>query len=111
MKKVIIFASIFIAIILGITAFYINNILNKIQNNNTNIKIEDKTNNNEQNVVKKENNLINIVLFGIDARNLKSPSRSDSIIILSINSETKKIKLISLMRDMFVEIPGKIKTE
>jgi len=109
MKKVIIFASIFIAIILGITAFYINNILNKIQNNNTNIKIEDKTNNNEQNVVKKENNLINIVLFGIDARNLKSPSRSDSIIILSINSETKKIKLISLMRDMFVEIPGKNK--
>lgn len=108
MKKVIIFASIFIAIILGITAFYINNILNKIHNN-TKIKIEDKANNNEQNVVKKENNLINIVIFGIDARNLKSPSRSDSIIILSINTETKKIKLISLMRDMFVEIPGKNK--
>lgn len=107
-KKIIVFASVILTIVIGIAAFYINNALNKTGNKDININIDDKTNSNEKDE-DKQNNLINILLFGIDARNLKAPSRSDSIIILSINIESKKIKLISLMRDMYVEIPGKNK--
>ena len=49
--------------------------------------------------------IINIALFGVDTRNLNSfKGLSDSIIILSVNEKTKKVKLISVMRDSFVPI-------
>lgn len=57
-----------------------------------------------------EEKTINIALFGIDSRSEKSFSgRSDSIMILSLNTGTKEIKLISVMRDSFVPIDYKNK--
>ena len=54
--------------------------------------------------------VINIALFGIDARTVGSfTGLSDSIMILSVNTGTGDIKLISVMRDSLVEIPGKSK--
>lgn len=54
---------------------------------------------------KKDKGIINIALFGIDTKNPKSYSgRSDSIMILSINKATNKVKLISVLRDSFVPI-------
>lgn len=51
--------------------------------------------------------ITNIALFGIDSRNSKGFSgNSDSIMILSINSETATVKLTSVMRDSLVEIDG-----
>lgn len=52
--------------------------------------------------------IINIALFGLDRRETKT-CRSDTIIIATIDMDDKKIKLASLMRDMYVEIPGKWK--
>ncbi len=50
--------------------------------------------------------IINIALFGIDSRDTDSfKGLSDSIMILSVNTDSGKIKLISLMRDSLVEIP------
>ena len=49
--------------------------------------------------------ITNILLVGIDGNTYKS-ARSDSTIILSINDKEKTIKLVSLMRDMQVRIPG-----
>ena len=48
----------------------------------------------------------NILLVGIDARNLNEPSRSDSMMILTIDNKHKDIKLTSLARDTYVNIPG-----
>lgn len=49
--------------------------------------------------------IINIALFGVDTNDSQSfKGRSDSIIILSVNTGTKKVKLISVMRDSFVPI-------
>lgn len=48
----------------------------------------------------------NILLLGTDSRD-SSRGRSDSMILLSINKKTKKIVMSSLMRDMYVNIPGK----
>lgn len=49
--------------------------------------------------------IINIALFGVDTRKENSfKGLSDSIIILSINENTKQVKLISVMRDSFVPI-------
>lgn len=50
----------------------------------------------------------NIALFGIDTReDTYSGSRSDCIIIASINHDTKKIKLVSVYRDTYLNIPGR----
>lgn len=50
---------------------------------------------------------INIALFGVDSRanDLTKNTRSDSIMIASINKYTNKIKLLSLYRDTYVFIP------
>lgn len=49
----------------------------------------------------------NIVLFGVDARaNTYDNSRSDCIIIASINEDTNEVKLTSIYRDTYVYIEG-----
>lgn len=48
-----------------------------------------------------------IALFGVDARdvsNLGQGTRSDSIMIASINNETKEVKIVSVYRDTLLEI-------
>lgn len=56
--------------------------------------------------VKKEEGtqITNIALFGVDRRAVDEASRSDAIIILSIDEKHKKIKMSSIMRDTYVEI-------
>lgn len=49
---------------------------------------------------------INLLLIGNDARETVEGGRSDAMILLSINSNTRKLHMISLLRDMYVEIPG-----
>ncbi len=50
----------------------------------------------------------NIALFGVDSREnaLKKSTHSDTIIIASINNKTKEVKLASIYRDTYVNIPG-----
>lgn len=52
------------------------------------------------------NETINIALFGVDRRTENEASRSDSMIILSIDKKHKKIKMSSIMRDTYVQIKG-----
>lgn len=54
------------------------------------------------------NGYTNIVLFGVDSRlnDLKKDTRSDSIIVASINNETDEVKLVSIYRDTYVNITG-----
>lgn len=55
--------------------------------------------------------IVNIALFGIDTRSTKSFSgNSDSIMVLSINTETKKVKIVSIMRDSLVKVERDGKT-
>jgi len=51
--------------------------------------------------------IFNILLVGLDGRNgIDDGSRTDSIILATINTNTKSIKLTSFMRDMYVKIPN-----
>lgn len=52
-----------------------------------------------------DKNIINILLVGRDGDPSVEYSRSDSIIIATVNKESGSIKLTSLMRDMYVKIP------
>jgi LCP family protein required for cell wall assembly len=49
----------------------------------------------------------NILLIGLDARPGQKTGRSDTMILLSLDADHGCIKLVSFMRDLYVEIPGK----
>lgn len=50
--------------------------------------------------------ITNILLMGTDARPDEDKSRSDAMMILTVDSKHGSIKLTSLARDSYVEIPG-----
>ena len=55
-----------------------------------------------------ERNVTNIILVGTDSRSRGNKrTRSDAMILVSINRNTKKIIMTSFMRDMYVAIPNK----
>jgi len=49
---------------------------------------------------------MNILLLGTDARGSTKYLRTDTMIVLSINAKTNRMKLSSIMRDIWVQIPG-----
>ena len=53
-----------------------------------------------------DDNVFNILLIGCDARSKTGRGRSDSMILLSINKNTKKVVMTSFLRDTWVNIPG-----
>ncbi len=50
--------------------------------------------------------IVNILLIGQDRREGESRARSDSMILVTVNKNTKSIVLTSFLRDMYVQIPG-----
>lgn len=57
--------------------------------------------------VKTDTGYRNIVIFGVDSRSnsLEKGTHSDTIIIASLNMETKDVKLVSIYRDTYANIP------
>ncbi|MGI6239400.1 MAG: LCP family protein [Christensenellales bacterium] len=55
---------------------------------------------------RKVSEMRNILLIGIDARPGETTGRSDTMIIVTLDPDNNTIKLTSLMRDLYVEIPG-----
>ncbi|MGM9924424.1 MAG: LCP family protein [Bacillus sp. (in: firmicutes)] len=49
--------------------------------------------------------MMNVLLVGVDSRG-EDVSNSDTIMIAQYDTDKKKAKLVSLMRDMYVDIPG-----
>ncbi len=47
----------------------------------------------------------NILFLGVDRRNADEKSRSDTMMMLSIDRANKKLKLTSFLRDSWVYIP------
>ena len=51
-----------------------------------------------------DENLINILLVGQDSRTGQR-ERSDSMIVISVNTETGEVAMVSFMRDLYVQMP------
>lgn len=60
---------------------------------------------NEAETIGSGKDTINILLIGQDRRQEKR-ARSDSMILCTLNKKTKTLTMTSLMRDMYVQIPG-----
>lgn len=54
----------------------------------------------------KEDGVKNILLIGNDSRTEDESGRSDAMILVSISSRTNSIHLTSILRDIYVDIPG-----
>ena len=98
-KKAVIAFVVIIVIILGIIAGFIYNKVSKVnfvKINEENLAIGNKT------------GYRNIALLGVDTRDMNSldGSRSDAIIIVSINEQTKDVNLISVYRDSYMDVQG-----
>lgn len=61
---------------------------------------------NNVNTDKQVEGVTNILLLGTDGRENESAYRSDCMMILTIDNTHKSVKLTSLARDTYVEIPG-----
>lgn len=53
-----------------------------------------------------KSHITNIALFGIDSREENYRGLSDTMMIISINTDTGSIKLVSVMRDSLVKVEG-----
>ncbi|WP_195244304.1 LCP family protein [Clostridium celatum] len=94
-------------IIIGLTAvgLYAGGLLNKVEEvkiEKENIGIKDEV---EEKLKEYEGTIRNIALFGIDADE-GGIGRSDAIIIATLDTEHKKLKITSIMRDSYVDIEG-----
>ncbi|MGL5650215.1 MAG: LCP family protein [Paraclostridium sp.] len=99
-KKFLIFI-IIILILLPVSIFgYIHSKVNKVYDPSSSIKSLKETN------YASEKGITNILLVGTDARNTEEKSRSDAMMILTVDNKHKNLKLTSLARDTYVQIPG-----
>lgn len=74
--------------------------------NKTVENLENSIDNNVSNVeVLKSDSVTNILLIGTDSRG-SGRGRSDAMILISINTEKKKIVLTSFLRDIYLRIPS-----
>ncbi|NMA95293.1 MAG: LCP family protein [Clostridiales bacterium] len=107
-------------LILGSGIFYVYNLLGKIQHNplvkdseEVNSKPGKKMTPEDLGITKetqeelKKTGVINVLLFGLDSRKPGERARSDSIMIASLDTKKKVIKLTSLMRDTYLSIPDR----
>lgn len=96
----ILISEVIIVIVLYIGARFYDT-LGKIQHENS----EDLNIKQNENIV--TSGYRNIVIFSVDSRqnSLKSGTNSDTIMIASINNKTKDVKLASVYRDTYVDIP------
>lgn len=52
-----------------------------------------------------DDNVVNILLIGTDARSKEERGRSDSMILVSVNKNTKQVIMTSFLRDIYCNIP------
>ena len=99
-KKVVLSLVMVLVILIGTVLGFYKHIKNKIY-----VKKEPSISNNDSEF-KEVEGITNVLLIGVDARDLDEPCRSDSMIIATLYNNNKKVKLTSLFRDTLVDIPG-----
>lgn len=91
-------------VLVGGAGFYLNHMLNqvgthKISQSDENLGIKNSS--------EESDNITNIALFGLDRRETTGNTRSDTIMIATLDTKNKKAKLTSIMRDTYVNIPSR----
>ncbi|MDE5778658.1 MAG: LCP family protein [Lachnospiraceae bacterium] len=98
---------VFAGLVGGYVVYYINHSLDLIQTDETTVKEEINVSDAVTETMVEEYQTI--VLYGVDTRDnvdmtKEGVTRSDAVIIASINNKTKEVKLVSVYRDAFLEM-------
>lgn len=102
--KVVISIVLVLALVAGGVSLYVSNLFGRLHRqelNETNLNIYDDP---DDIMWKYHNDVKNYILFGTDARTVTQQSRSDVMILLSVNFSSKTIKMVSLQRDLYVKV-------
>ena len=109
-KRRRIISSIIILVIvgmIGIVMGYFSYIKSKIYTKPNEVELKTVEKKEEDDVEYKEvEGITNVLLVGTDGRDLEEAARADSIIIATLDSNNKEIRLTSLFRDTLVNIEG-----
>lgn len=94
--------SVLLIIVVGVYWYgsHLFNKIEKVEIDTNDVGIKDEV---QEKLSEYSDSVINIALFGIDAQDGEA-GRSDSIIIATIDTTHKKLKLTSIMRDSYVTI-------
>lgn len=102
--KIILGIFIAIAIVILGSFGYVYAKLNGIYVKDSDSKV--KTSSKEEHEGKMVDGITNILLVGIDGTNIDKGNRSDSVMLATIDSKSKQLKITSIARDTYVDIPG-----
>lgn len=93
--------------IFGITLIYAYNMLHSLnyQEIGDSQDLSHKEDENSSSIIN-DNMILNILLLGTDSQSAGDGGRSDTILIISLDARHQKLKITSLMRDLWVKIPG-----
>ncbi len=100
--KILVVLLMIIAVVLGAAVGFTYSMLDQIEFDNQVNKEDIEINEG----VETAKGTVNIALFGVDARNQKNSyngSLSDVIMIVSVNQDTKKVKIVSVYRDTYLQ--------
>ena len=100
LKKLVIFLAALVIAIPAAAYGYLYFKLNAMYDKEADESVLDKTE------YTSEKGITNILLVGTDARPGQTASRSDSMMILTVDTKNKSLKLTSLARDTYADIPG-----
>ncbi len=100
-KKILFWVIVSVMFLIGVLCFGAAYVLNNIDRGSADM--------NHENLGIHEglsNDVKNVALFGVDARDDKVAGRSDAMMIVSFDFKHHKVKVVSLMRDSLVDIAG-----
>ena len=100
LKKLVILLAILVVIFPAAAFGYVYFKLNVMHDTTADESILNETN------YQSEKGITNILLAGTDGRPGEKNSRSDAMMILTVDTKNKSLKLTSLNRDTYVNIPG-----
>ena len=103
LKKILLVAFVFLFVI-GLAGFgFVYSSLNKIYVKDEVVEAIEKTDEDSGEIVE---GVTNILLVGTDGKNIEKYNRSDSVMLVTIDSNNNEIKISSIARDTYVDIPG-----
>jgi LCP family protein required for cell wall assembly len=94
---------------IGVLYLYLRSNIYRTTKTIPNTEIQESKSNNESDkepVYEEAKGITNILIIGTDARQLNENSRSDSMMIATIDSNKKEVRLTSILRDTYVDIKG-----
>lgn len=106
-KRMLIFGVEIVLLLVLFVGFYVVRQLDKIQKPEYETPQTPQNESIEETTVEAMTGYTNIALFGLDTRKagqLGKGNRSDTMIIASINNDTKEVRLVSLYRDTYLDL-------